>query len=378
MKNLLIAFFLFLGITAHSQVSVYTSPRIPKDSLSKAYVAFSKKNGNVVSVYSMRADSLLMLADSLVFSDTDFSGLGTTGSPLSVKDKVSLVKHSADSAALRAAMSVIAHDTAAANSVYFSNAFSGTGTQLSPISITGITNTNLSGSAGITGANLSSTIALPSGTTVTTQSPGNYSTSPASTAYTDDAASEDFIQTLQSIGSNIKAITVGAPFSSFVTGLQLSDGILYSVPVYFKKPETLTGVRLVMHTQGAFTGDNENRIGLYSESGGTLTLIASSTNNLTLWTAAANSLVTVPFSSTVNVNKGKYYVGIMYNNSAETTAPKVIASTDYNSAVWTAITTTATNSNRLYGSKAAATLPATITASTLAQPSSNIPLVMPY
>lgn len=193
-------------------------------------------------------------------------------------------------------------------------------------------------------------------------------------AITDDR----LVTSLQSIGSDIKGFTVGSELNSFVTGLTLSDGIIYLVPVSLRKAATLTGVRVVMHTQGAYTADNENRIGLFTQSGSTYTLVASSTNNGALWTAVANGLVTIPFSSTYAATAGTYWIGVMYNSSAETTGPRIYASTDYSGPVWSAITTTATNSRRLYGSKTAATLPATVTASTLAQPSSNIPLVMIY
>lgn len=251
-------------------------------------------------------------------------------------------------------------------SVYFSNVFTGLGTQASPLSI-----------SGITGSNLSSTIALPSGATATTQTLGDNSNKLATTAYSDAMADDNFPLAMQAIGSSVKEISVGMTFSQATTGLSLSDGILYMVPINVRKGGTRTGVKVVMNTAGSYTGDNENRVGLYSLSGGTLTLVASSANNATLWSAAAG-LLTIPFASTVNVTRGLYYVGILYNNSAQTTAPSIFASTNYNSTVWTAIANDATNSNRLYGSRSSSTLLSTFAASTLAQPSSNIPLVMLY
>lgn len=187
-----------------------------------------------------------------------------------------------------------------------------------------------------------------------------------------------FILASQALGSTIKDITTGINFSQSVTSLSLTDGILYVVPVFVKQGGTRTGIKIIINTAGVYTGDNENRVGLTSVSAGTHTLVASNANNANLWTAAAGML-TIPFSSPVSVSADTmYFVNILYNNSAQTTAPAILASTNYNSTAWSALATDFTNSNRLYGSRSSGTLLSSFAASTLGQPSSNIPLVMLY
>jgi hypothetical protein len=86
MKNFVIILFPILSLTVHAQVSVGNSPRLSKDSTTKGYVAISKKAGSGFVQNTMRLDSLLMLAkDSIVFSANDFTGAGTTASPVTSK-----------------------------------------------------------------------------------------------------------------------------------------------------------------------------------------------------------------------------------------------------------------------------------------------------
>lgn len=134
------------------------------------------------------------------------------------------------------------------------------------------------------------------------------------------------IKVMQALGGAGLAQTFGLPILFANTGVSLADGNTRYIAVYLPRAKTLTGVKFYQHTQGVYTGDNNNRVGLYTYDGaGNLTLVASSTNSATVWSAAAsNTMVTVPFSSTYAAGAGLYFVGILYNNSAQTTAPALL------------------------------------------------------
>lgn len=124
------------------------------------------------------------------------------------------------------------------------------------------------------------------------------------------------------MGSVIKALPVGL---SLVTGTNstqtLSDGRTHYVAVYLSTPQTITGIKLYQATAGDYTADNYNGVGLYSVSGGTLTLRASSSDDGNIWKATANTIITKAFATPYAAPAGLYYIAILYNQSAQTTAP---------------------------------------------------------
>jgi hypothetical protein len=124
-----------------------------------------------------------------------------------------------------------------------------------------------------------------------------------------------------------------------------TDGRMYFVAVWLEKAATLTGVKWYQNTQGAYTADNNNKIGLYTYSGGTMTLVASSTNDGNIWKAASNTWASKAFSATYAAAAGLFFIGFLYNSSAQTTAP-VLGGTNINSA---AATFDYTNSARISG-----------------------------
>lgn len=158
---------------------------------------------------------------------------------------------------------------------------------------------------------------------INTASTGTNNTQAASTAFvmTNSIDQKSDLAAYQAMGSTIKAETVASTTSNLPNNAALSDNTLRLTAVYLEKPTTLTGIKLMVATQGSYTGDNENRVGLYSYSSGTLTLVASSSNNSTLWTATANTMQSIAFSSAYAAAEGLYFVGTLYNNSAQTTAP---------------------------------------------------------
>lgn len=132
----------------------------------------------------------------------------------------------------------------------------------------------------------------------------------------------------QAMGSSLKAEALSTSIGTANQSVALTDGQRRVQPVYLSQAATLTGVKFYMRTQGNFTADNVNRVVLYTESSGTLTEVATSANDGDIWKVAAGSLSSVPFTSTYAAAAGLYYVGFIYNNSAQTTAPALAAITN--------------------------------------------------
>lgn len=140
-------------------------------------------------------------------------------------------------------------------------------------------------------------------------------------------AGDPYALAMSALGGTIKAHTFGYSHMQANGTSALTDGQGRYVAVYLTRAATITGVKWTQTTQGSYTADNENRIGLYSVSGGTMTLRAASANNGNLWKEATNAFVATPFATPYDAPAGMYFVCLLYNNSAQVTAPQVAALT---------------------------------------------------
>lgn len=128
-----------------------------------------------------------------------------------------------------------------------------------------------------------------------------------------------FLESIRDFGS----VAIGMTSAIGALGtLPLVDGRLQMVAVRLLKAGTVTGVKWVQVTQGNYTADQNNRIGLYSQAAGVLTLVASTANDGDLWKSLPG-VVAKAFSAPVALAVGTYYVGYLYNSSAQTTAPQI-------------------------------------------------------
>lgn len=126
-------------------------------------------------------------------------------------------------------------------------------------------------------------------------------------------------------GSSIKVEPIWGGFFNFgASSLTLVNQRLLLSPVYIYDNLSITGVKWIQTTQGNYTGNNYNGVGLFSLSNGTLTNVASSSNSSTLWsTFSANSMGSASFGSSYNASPGLYYIGTIWANSSSTTAPAI-------------------------------------------------------
>jgi hypothetical protein len=134
---------------------------------------------------------------------------------------------------------------------------------------------------------------------------------------------------LPTLGSAIKAEPLWGGWQNYPgSAYALVNQRCILQPVYLYAQTTLTGVKWVQTTQGAYTSSNYNGIGLYSYDGaGNLTCVASSSNNGNLWsTFTANSMGSASFSfgSNYNAAAGLYYIAAVWNQTgAITTNPAI-------------------------------------------------------
>lgn len=162
--------------------------------------------------------------------------------------------------------------------------------------------------------------------TAPTQSPGNNSTILATTAFVQAATlpSSD-LSAFAALGSVIKAKPVGGEYPVLNSSTTLTNQGILLQAVYLSQAQTITGVQWVQNTQGSYTANNYNGVGLYTYSGGTLTLVASSTTDGNIWKVASGTFSTKAFSSTYVAAAGLYYIGALWCESAVTTAPKIVS-----------------------------------------------------
>lgn len=155
------------------------------------------------------------------------------------------------------------------------------------------------------------------------------------------------IQAYRAMGSQYKAQPVGCTIQTIPSGATnaLADNQARYVAVWLDSATTLTGVALYQSVAGVYTADQTNQVGLYTYSGGTMTRVASSTNNGNLW--KSSGLIKEPFSSTYAAAAGLYFVGMVYNQSAQTTAPVMFVCPYPNNT--TAMTLDFSNSAKTHG-----------------------------
>jgi len=125
------------------------------------------------------------------------------------------------------------------------------------------------------------------------------------------------------LGSQFIGFPVANPTLFITTNGLISSSSAIFVAYYLQFDQTITGVKFFQSVQGVYTANNYNGVGLYTFNAGTMTLVASSTNDGNIWKGTAGTWQTKAFSSTYVATAGIYFVALLYNSSAETTAPQI-------------------------------------------------------
>lgn len=167
-------------------------------------------------------------------------------------------------------------------------------------------------------------------------------------------ANDQYTLIHQALGSAILEQTF--PAKDITTNGTLVSGNLYFYPIWSKSAQTITGIKWYQVVKGSYTADQNNAIGLYTYSGGTLTQVATTGNVANLWqTSSSNTIGNRAFTGTYNVTANTlYFIAILWHSSGTTTSPVIGAGTsnisanvsilDYtNSAKFSSVITAQTN-----------------------------------
>ena len=125
------------------------------------------------------------------------------------------------------------------------------------------------------------------------------------------------------LGSTTKA---ESPFYSTTTvnGTASTTNFQFNIQaIPIPSTATITGVKWYQGTNGVYTSTAGTSVALYTYSAGTITLVASSSNQSIFSSSygSATTWRTASFTSTYTATPGIYYIGFCWNPSATTTAP---------------------------------------------------------
>lgn len=138
-----------------------------------------------------------------------------------------------------------------------------------------------------------------------------------------DISVDIFTKAYQALGSTIVAQNVDGNLADANSSLTMISQRSYWSLIYLPVATTLTGVKWKQVTAGNYTANNYNGVGLYSISGGTCTLVASSTDDGNIWKATSGTIASKAFSSTYAAAAGVYMVVALHSSSANTTSPVI-------------------------------------------------------
>lgn len=129
---------------------------------------------------------------------------------------------------------------------------------------------------------------------------------------------------LQLLGSANLYYTLGKSQADITTSAALADAQTRYIAVNITEQTTLTGVSFWQSVTGDYTADAYNGIGLYSYSAGTMTLVASTTNDGNIFKGTVSTMQSKNFSSTYAAAPGLYFICFLYNAApAAPTAPSI-------------------------------------------------------
>jgi len=149
-----------------------------------------------------------------------------------------------------------------------------------------------------------------------------------------------YVERLKALGSDVQYSNyIGNTIGNGV----LSDGRIYITSFFINKASTIFNVGWkVGSTQGNYTADEYNGIGIYSMDiiTGNITLLGKTTNDGTIWQSiTATNYNNRDFENPIILNKGIYFIAYIYNSSAQVTAPTVATAPSTEAAILTNMAT---------------------------------------
>lgn len=184
----------------------------------------------------------------------------------------------------------------------------------------------------------------------------------ASAGYLTVSKKDDFLLAQQAMGSPIKVEPIYGIKAMTNTFVNMTNGRIYAMACYIDRTTTANGVIWYQGVQGIYTAGAYNGVGLFSydTSSGTMTLVASSTDDGNIWKATPGWNQKA-FSSPVVIGPGLYFMSALFTSGAITTAPSInsMTTTVQGSAILP------TNGAKLYGTLTSTSFPASQAISTI-------------
>lgn len=142
-----------------------------------------------------------------------------------------------------------------------------------------------------------------------------------STSTTESYYFNSYIDRLKALGSPVQ-------YSNYMGGttgsVVLVNAKIILSSIYMPKTSTISNIGWRQVTQGSYTADEYNGLGIYSinTTTGDLTLLAKTANDGTIWsTISANGYGNKDLETNIILEKGIYFVAALYHSVAQTTAP---------------------------------------------------------
>ena len=169
---------------------------------------------------------------------------------------------------------------------------------------------------------------IANGIRATTQLPANASTLLATTRYADYVA-PTVVKFYNALGWAVKGENPMYTQGSINSIYTLGSETLLAVAVWINDTCTITGINWVLTTPGSYTNIAYNGWGLskINIAGNGLSLLDSTPNNTQLFTSTANTWQSTAFTSTYQATPGLYFVYMLYQETAQVTAPVMAAYT---------------------------------------------------
>lgn len=141
---------------------------------------------------------------------------------------------------------------------------------------------------------------------------------------TDNALDDVSVTAFGEMGGAIKSASLAVHPMGIQTDSELTSGVLYLVAGYFTYDVAASGLTWFQTTQGSYTNNNFNGIGIYSPSGTTsIALVQDSNNDGDMWKGTSDAWIKKPFKVTKTIPKGYHFLAFLYSASAVTQAPRI-------------------------------------------------------
>jgi hypothetical protein len=130
-------------------------------------------------------------------------------------------------------------------------------------------------------------------------------------------------QLLSNLGSKIVGQPICLSFNQIIGAMNMVNQQGLWSHIIIHEAASIVGLRFYQALQGSYTSNGFNGMALFTQSGGTLTRVAISTDNGNLFKGSSNTVVSCPFSTPYDAIPGVYYACFLYCSSAQTTAPQL-------------------------------------------------------